>query len=83
MDPWVRSASLRFQTGFSLMLLVLAGFIGSIELVRHRHGAEGWIMVLLLAIVLGLSIRVVGRLRADESNSADPYKGAGRMVGVK
>jgi hypothetical protein len=63
MDPWLNSASLRFQTGFSLVLLILSGFIAVIELFRHGHGAESWIMGLLLATIIAVGKKTVGRLR--------------------
>lgn len=83
MDPWVRSASLRFQTGFSLVLFILAGFIAVIELLRHGHGAEGWCMGLLLALSIGLSSKVIGRLRTESENRTEPYPRSGHTLGVK
>lgn len=71
MDPWVSSASVRFQTGISLVMLVLAGLIGIIELLRHDHGAECWAMAFLLAMVIGLSIKVTGRLRSQSHIAAN------------
>ncbi len=62
MDPWVVSASVRFQTGFSLVLLILSGFLAAIELLRHGHGVEAWTMGLLLMTVIALSKHVVSRL---------------------
>jgi hypothetical protein len=40
-DPWVRSAAVRFQRGISLVLMILAALIVGIELIRHGHGGEG------------------------------------------
>jgi hypothetical protein len=63
LDPWVRSAAARFQRGISLVLLTLAALFVAIELLRHGHGVEGWILAGLLAGI-GLSgLSVAGRLR--------------------
>jgi hypothetical protein len=51
-DPWVRSASLRLQRGISLVLLTLASFILLLELVRHSHGAESYVLGGVLLVVL-------------------------------
>ena len=63
MDPWVSSASLRLQTGISLVMLTLAAFIATVELFRHSHGAECWALALLLVVVIGLTTNVIGRFR--------------------
>jgi hypothetical protein len=64
LDPWVRSATVRFQRGISLVLMTLAALIVAIELLRHGHGGEGWTLAgLLVGISLsGLSLarRVLG-----------------------
>lgn len=52
MDPWIRSASVRLQRGISFVLLVLASFILAIELLRHGHGAEAYLLGTTLLIVL-------------------------------
>ena len=83
MDPWVSSASLRFQTGFSLVLLILAGFIAVIELLRHGHGAESWVMGLLLAVVIGQSMKVVARLRTNPPQRARNYSRSDHIFGDK
>lgn len=83
MDPLVRSASLQFQTGFSLVLYILAGFIAAVELLRHGHGAEAWGMGLLLAIVIGLGSKVMRRLRADAQIRPASYPGSARTLGAK
>lgn len=83
MDPWVRSASVRFQTGFSLVLYILAGFIAVVELLRHGHGAEAWVMGLLLAIVIGMSGKVTGRLRENSQNKTASYPESARTLGAK
>jgi hypothetical protein len=51
-DPWVKSASLCLQRGISCVLLLLASFITAIELFRHGHGVERWILGLLLIALL-------------------------------
>ena len=59
LDPWLSSAIGRFHRGISLTLLVLAGLIIAIELLRHGHGTERWVLspavliVSLLALNLG------------------------------
>ena len=63
LDPWLESAIGRFHRGISLALLILAGLIVAIELVRHDHGIERWVlsstvlMVSLLALHLGRALR--------------------------
>ena len=78
MDPWVRSASLLFQTGFSLVLFILAGFIAVVELLRIAYGPQAWCMGLLLAISIGLTSNVIRRLRANFENKTEetyhPYR---------
>jgi len=83
MDPWVSSASVRFQTGISLVMLGLAGLIAIIELLRHGHGAECWAMALLLALVIGLSRKVVDRLRANSLNRPANYISPDHIIGTK
>ena len=62
LDPWLSSAIGHFHRGISLALLVLAGSIVAVELLRHDHGAERWVlatavvMVSLLAINVGRSL---------------------------
>jgi hypothetical protein len=68
MDPWVASASLRFQTGISLVLLALAGLLALAESLRHPHGPEVLAMVLLLSVVLAMGTKTFGRFRAAASH---------------
>ena len=58
LDPWLSSAIGRFHRGISLALLVLAGLIIAIELLRHGHGAERWVLSMAVVIVslLGLNL---------------------------
>jgi len=63
LDPWLSSAIGRFHRGISLALLVLAALIMTIELLRHAHDKERWMLstgltiVCLLALSLGRSLR--------------------------
>lgn len=63
LDPWVRSAVVRFQHGISLVLMTLAALIVAIELLRHSHGAEGWALAGLLAGISLSGLSLAGRLR--------------------
>lgn len=83
MDPWVRSASLRFQTGFSLVLLILSAFLAGVELVRHDHGKQAWTIGLILALIFALVRRTVRRLRTYADRSSDKYPGLYSMAGLK
>ena len=58
MDPWVGTAIGRFHRGISLAVLVLAGLILAIELIRHYHGMELLVLVTAMIIVslLGLNL---------------------------
>lgn len=55
-DPWLSSAMGRFHRGLSLVLLILAGLIAAVELIRHDHGTERWLLsaVLLTIALLGM-----------------------------
>lgn len=63
LDPWLSLAIGRFHRGISLALLFLAALIMTIELLRHGHGREGWMLstawtiVSLLALNLGRTLR--------------------------
>jgi hypothetical protein len=61
LDPWVRSASLRLQRGISLVLLTLASFILVLELFRHEHGAEQYVVGAVLVIVLLRFVKLARR----------------------
>jgi hypothetical protein len=65
LDPWVRSAVSRFQRGISLVLLTLADLTLAIELLRHGHGAEGWILAGLLVGISVSGLSLAGHLRDD------------------
>ncbi len=62
LDPWVRSAVQRFQRGISVVLLVLAALIVLVQLFRHGHGAEGWALGGLLAIISLSGLQLASRL---------------------
>jgi hypothetical protein len=61
-DPWVRSASLRLQRGISLVLLTLACVMLSVELFRHNHGTEQYVVAAVLVLVVLRFGRVVRRV---------------------
>lgn len=83
MDPWMRSASLRFQTGFSLVLLILSGFLASVEMVRHNHGPEAWTIGLTLALIFALGRRTIRRLRSYAEKTPRKYPGLYSIAGAK
>lgn len=62
LEPWLSSAIGRFHRGVSLALLILAGLLIAVELVRHGHGSEQWVLataevtVSLLAVNVGRSL---------------------------
>lgn len=70
MDPFIVSASVRFQNGFSLILFALSACIGIIELFRHGHGVESWGIGTLLAIAVALTKRAVDHLRTPSTSGA-------------
>ncbi len=63
LDPWVRSAAARFQRGISLVILTLADLILAIEILRHGHRAEGWILASLFVGISLSGLSLAGRLR--------------------
>ena len=65
LDPWVRSAAERFQRGMSLVLLILAALIVFIQLIRYGHGAEGWALGALLAVITLSGLNLAARLSDD------------------
>jgi hypothetical protein len=62
LDPWVQSASLRLQRGISLVLLTLASFILVLELFRHGHGTEKYVIGAVLFLILLRLLKLAGRL---------------------
>jgi hypothetical protein len=63
----VASASMRLQRGISLVLLTVAVFILSVELVRHNHGVERYTLAALLAMMLALLVRFFRRVRTRKN----------------
>ena len=65
MDPWLSSAIGRFHRGMSLALLILAGLIMTIELLRHGHGPERKMLVAVVTVLSLLTFNVVRSLRGE------------------
>ena len=65
LDPWLSSAIGRFHRGISLALLILAALIMTIELLRHGHGNERWMLSTGFAIA-GLLALNVGRTLGNQ-----------------
>lgn len=65
MDPWLSSAIGRFHRGMSLALLVLAGLIMTVELLRHGHGPARWILAIGATVLSLLAFNVARALRGD------------------
>jgi len=63
LDPWLSLGIGRFHRGISLALLVLSGLIMTIELLRHGHGREGWMLSTLVMIVILLALNSARSLR--------------------
>jgi hypothetical protein len=68
LDPWVQSASLRLQRGISLVLLILALFILILELLRHAHGAEAYVLGAGLFIVFVRLLKVLSHVVSQAPN---------------
>lgn len=62
-DPWISSATHRFHQGISLALLALGDFLIAIELLRHPHGVERWMLSGLMAAITALLLSRAGKLR--------------------
>jgi hypothetical protein len=62
-DPWLSSAMGQFHRGLSLVLVILAGLITGVELVRHHHGTERWILSAAVLMVALLAVQRVRDLR--------------------
>lgn len=63
LDPWLSSAIGRFHRGISLALLILAALIMTVELLRHGHGNERWMLSTGFAIAGLLALNVGRTLR--------------------
>jgi hypothetical protein len=70
-DPWVRSASLRLQRGISLVLLTLACVILCVELFRHNHGTEQYVVAAVLVVVV---LRLVRLGRKTKNHQPSPHR---------
>ncbi len=85
-DPWVQSAALRLQRGISLVLVTLAAVIAIIELFRHNHGPERWILGLLLLFILKRLLTLASRAAADRGgytlNPGAPWNRSGSYIGA-
>lgn len=76
--PWLGSEIGRFHRGLSLALMLLAGLVAGVVLVRHHHTvAELWLLGTLLAAVAGWFVRLVLGLLAPMSGMAT----ASRLLG--
>jgi len=62
-DPWLSSAMGQFHRGLSLVLVILAGLIAGVELIRHDHGTERWLLSAVLLMVALLAVQRVRDLR--------------------
>lgn len=62
LDPWLSSAIGRFHRGMSLALLILAGLILLIELIRHDHGSERWALSTGFLAIAALAVHVAREL---------------------
>jgi hypothetical protein len=65
MDPWLSSGIGRFHRGMSLVLLVLAGLIMTVELLRHGQGTERWVLSSGVAVLGLLALNVARGRRGD------------------
>jgi hypothetical protein len=63
MDPSLAAASVFFQQGISVVLLTFAGFLTVVELLRHGHNQEPWVLATFFILVLFRLIRLATRLR--------------------
>jgi hypothetical protein len=70
-ESWTESEMSRFHRGFCLMLLVLAGFVLAVTLVRHWHGTvEPTVLGTTGLLVVMASLRVWERLRKQPDHAA-------------
>lgn len=66
-EGWAESEMGRFHRGFCLMLIVLAGFILAVALMRHWHGTvEPAVLGVTALLAVLASLRVWERLRVHE-----------------
>jgi hypothetical protein len=83
LDPWIQSASLRLQRGISLVLLILASFILVIELLRHGHEGEPYLLGVVLLVVVLRFLKVVGRALPRQSQLSGPGDWSKRKLRVR
>ena len=67
-DPWPHSEAGRFHRGISLALLLLAGVIMAVELVRNHGGADLVILGSLLGVLAVVGSRMVAGFRRAPTN---------------
>jgi hypothetical protein len=72
LDPWPHSEAGRFHRGVCIVLVVLAGVIAGLALIRSNGPAEAAV----LAAVLGIAIAIAGRLLAAFRRLPTGFPGA-------
>jgi hypothetical protein len=78
LDPWVQSASLRLQRGISLVLLAVASFILVLELFRHSHGAEQYVVGAVFIIVLLRFVKLTSRVLSQLASQSGQIVSIGK-----
>lgn len=63
LDPWLTSAIGRFHRAMSLVLLILAGLMVAVELLRHDHGTERRMLSGVMLVIALLGVHVVNDFR--------------------
>ena len=69
LDPWPHSEVARFHCGLSLVLVVLAGLLSGLGLVRNHADADLLVLVPVLAAVVLVAQRLVPALLASTPNA--------------
>jgi len=62
--PWIKSEAGRFHRGISLALLMLAAFILTVEMFRHRSAVELLVIGGVLAPIATAGLRLIREFRA-------------------
>lgn len=79
--PWLRSEIGRFHRGFSLALLLLAGFVAAVVLARHHHTTqELWLLGTVLVVVGACGLRLARELASPEPAKPGPTGLAGGVA---